>query len=116
MIHSLIRVQLVIREFFEDLPNNAPDIPKSLIDVKHFTVDREFWKNLEFVYNIISPINVAVKMSETTKAIVYYVIPRWKTILTTMKREIWGVKDYSEDRKQQIWGQVKAITNSRFRT
>jgi Protein of unknown function (DUF 659)/hAT family C-terminal dimerisation region len=110
MLKSVLSLKLVIQEYFERLP---PDTPKDIAALNDTVTDPQFWGELDFVLELIKPINEAIKMSESDQSTVVHVVERWKGIEYAIHEHITG---FNVDGNQLLLRQLKNFVYKRFET
>jgi hypothetical protein len=77
MLQSLQRAKLALKVYYTLLPVDAG---KSIRKHQSLIHNENWWESITNLLKILDPINEAIKMSESDKANLHYVIPRWKRL------------------------------------
>ena len=112
LLKSVIRSQYAIMEFFSSLPIDAK---KTFESLSKTVKDLEFWKELKFLQDLLSPIDEAIKMSESDHSCICYVVMRWKNILKELTNVIKSGHQ-SETQKALLLAKVQLVFFTRFKT
>jgi Protein of unknown function (DUF 659) len=86
MLRSVYKTQLAFQRFMDNLkPEDATD---TLTKIKPLAWDQNFWINVQFVIELLDPIDKAIKMSESDRSTAGHVVNRWKRVRRMMKAKL----------------------------
>jgi hAT family C-terminal dimerisation region len=77
MLQSLQRVKLALKIYYTLLPTDAG---QSIRKHQSLINNQNWWDNITNLLKILNPIDEAIKMSESDKANLHYVVSRWKKL------------------------------------
>ena len=89
MVKSLIKIKPALTTFFTQYTTfGDSSIVKAsnLQSASDLIWSKDFGVALQLIYDILDPINEAIKMSESDKCMVRHVIPQWQSILDSIKK------------------------------
>lgn len=92
LIRSLLNTKDALRQYV--LRYESHDIGE---DIHESIISRQFWTELEALCDLLKPIDEALKMSESGKGHLGYVLERWKNIyahLLSMQKEFPGLDEF----------------------
>ena len=83
MVKSVNKKQAALQKFFLNRTATLEDTNEKDSAIKRLDTlvwDKDFWKRLQVLCKLLAPIDDAIKMSESDKAMIGDVIPRWRNI------------------------------------
>jgi hypothetical protein len=96
MIRSVRRAYPALLKYANSLPGDAG---KEIQDVIPIIKNSQFWLDLDFIFDVLEPLDEAIKKSESDNATLQYVIPMWKDCRRHLQRILTrrpDVVDYQE--------------------
>ncbi len=77
MLRSLLRAAIPLRLYCSSIPNGAG---KTIRKYQSQIQDEKWWEAIKELLQILSPLDESIKMSESDRSNIHYVIPRWKRL------------------------------------
>jgi len=91
LISSLLRSKVALRKYVDDRE------PKDLgYNAYEYISDRNFWRDLDIMRELLEPIDEHLKMSESSKGHLGLVLDRWIDILKHLKRRIKDIPELED--------------------
>ena len=83
MIKSVRRAYPALLKYANSIPDDAS---KEIRDVVPTIDNGQFWVDLDFVFDLLEPLDKAIKKSESDTATLQYVVPMWKDCRRHLQR------------------------------